>query len=174
MLQKTNNVKHAMTRRKTSTAAILLGIIVLLANQSAASGKNADTTGTSDEKNVRVVIKIGHRMYPDFSETIETTMGPRHQISDTDFFFEATEFYPHFAIVTKDSINTIVSLSEEPKNVAVKIVVFKDDEQIEETWAVYKVKIPHYHRTSFLKFEIAGFEYAGQIYGNGLGETESR
>jgi hypothetical protein len=110
-----------------------------------------------------VTFEIRHRMHPNFHQVVTTKMNRREQIGDTDMFFEAVEFYPHFAIV--DSTKKVMSTSDEPTNAAFKIRVYDGEEVVENTWAFFTIKIPHYARTSFLKFDVVSFEYRGETFG---------
>lgn len=121
-------------------------------------------TGGNEYAVSSVTLDIGHRMHPDFHQQIETKMKTREQVGDTDFFFEVIEFYPHFTYV--DSTKQTVSLSDEPKNVAFKIRVYENDEVVEDTWAFYSIKVPHFSPTSYLTFQATRFEYRGKSYGN--------
>lgn len=129
-------------------------------------------SASDDDAPIPLTVEIGHRHYPDFRETLKTTMQKREQIGDTDYSFEAVEFYPHFAIVERDSTREIVSLSDEPRNVAFKIRVFEKDEVVEDTWAFYDTKVPHFSRTSFLTFRVISFEYQGKVYGESEESTK--
>lgn len=111
----------------------------------------------------RVVLEVGNLFYPDFHDTVETRLSRKNEIGDSRYYLEAVRFYPHFAII--DSTGDVVSLSTEPKNPAVKIRVYQGADVIEETWAFYLAKAPHYARTAFLTFKLVSFVYQGKQYG---------
>jgi len=108
-----------------------------------------------------LTVEVTNRMYLDYREVFETKMHEREQLGDTDYFFEVIEFFPHFAII--DSTKEVVSLSDELKNPAFKIKVYKEDELVEDTWAFYAIDIPHYSPQSFLAFRVLEFEYRGEV-----------
>ncbi|UCG51938.1 MAG: hypothetical protein JSW58_17535 [Candidatus Latescibacterota bacterium] len=109
-----------------------------------------------------VTLEVGHRMHPNFHQQIRTEMNTREQVGDSDFFFEITEFYPHFTYV--DSTKQTISLSDEPENPAFKIRVYNNEELIDDTWAFFSVKAPHFAPTSYLKFHVTHFRYRGETY----------
>jgi hypothetical protein len=111
-------------------------------------------------KGIRVV--VGHRYYLGFRDTSLVEMGQRVQVGDTDFSFEVREFYPHFMIV--DSTRQVISLSDEPKNPAFRIRVFRKGKRVEDTWAFFGTPIPHYAPTSMLSFLVTEFTYRGERY----------
>jgi len=86
----------------------------------------------------------------------------RVYVGDTDYSFEVTGFYPHFARI--DSTKEIVSLSDEPKNVAFKFVVYENDSLVDTSWSFFTIQIPHFARTSYLFFNVLEFEYRGEIF----------
>ena len=114
-----------------------------------------------------VKLRVTHRVFLEFQDTLIVAMNQRQIVGDTEFSCEAVEFYPDFAISGMDSTRTIVSLSDEPKNPAFKIRVFENDERKEDTWAFYGVEAPHYGRTSYLAFQVLSFEYRGEVLGGG-------
>ena len=138
--------------------AIVIAVTVMItATPSAGSEKN-------DEGDLPkfVKVKIGHRIHLDFEEEVTAQMNERYYVGDTDISFEATAFYPHFAIV--DSTREIISLSDELKNPAFKILVYENDELIDETWAFYAFHAPHFSRTFHVSFQVLAFEYRGTVY----------
>jgi hypothetical protein len=138
--------------------SILTGIIALIA-----ATATADYEKKEDKNAPKFVrLKIGHRVHLDFKEEVTAQMNKRYYIGDTEFSFEATEFYPHFAIV--DSTREVISLSDEPKNPAIKIRVYEKDEPVDETWAFYAFRVPHFSRTSLVSFQVMAFEYRGTVY----------
>ncbi len=148
-----------MSRTSTRpTALSCAAVILVIAIAGTCDAGGADETSP---KSLKVV--VGNRLYPNFQETIDATMQTRTAIGDTDFSFEAIEFYPHFAIV--DSTKKVVSLSDDPKNPAFRIRVYQNDEAIDSTWAFYGIKAPHYAPTSYLTFTVVEFEYRGVVYG---------
>ncbi|UCH83907.1 MAG: hypothetical protein JSW50_15950 [Candidatus Latescibacterota bacterium] len=119
-------------------------------------------TGTHGTQVSTVTVEIGHRIHPDFHQQIQTKMNVKEQVGDTDFFFEIIEFYPHFAYI--DSTKEIVSLSDEPTNAAFKIRVYENDEVVEDTWAFFALKVPHFSPTSYLTFDVTSFVYREETY----------
>jgi len=111
----------------------------------------------------KITLKIGHRLHPQFGEMITVNMNEMIPIGDTDLYFEIVEFFPQFAYM--DSSKTFVSLSDEPKNPAFRIKVYEGEEFVEQTWAFYSVKVPHFSPKAMLVFDVTGFEYRNVQYG---------
>ena len=135
--------------------AMLLGCIILPFPAWA-----AETAENSSE--MPLTIEIRNRLFGAFHEIHETTMNKREQVGDTDYFYEVVEFFPDFAII--DSTMKAVTLSEEAKNTAFKIMVYENDEILETTWAFYHLDVPHFQRTSFLTFKVIRFEYRDEVF----------
>lgn len=141
---------------------LIVGLTISIIPAMSFAGSSADRARDYSSEVSSLTVVIGHRVHGDFQQTITTEMNKREQIGDTDFFFEAVEFYPHFAIT--DSTKKTISLSDEPKNAAFKIRVYERDEMVDETWAFYHIQVPHYSRTSLLKFDAVAFVYRGQLF----------
>lgn len=148
------------TRSRRTFASRLL---VTFAAALALAGASA--TGAEGERPAPAFVKlrITHRVYLEFQDTLTVAMNERQIIGDTEFSCEVVEFYPHFAIM--DSTKAVVSLSDDPKNPAFKIRVFQDEEKSEDTWAFYGIEVPHFGRTSYLAFQVLSFEYRGTVLG---------
>jgi hypothetical protein len=122
------------------------------------SSTEDDGVGPTDIK-----IESRHRVHQNFRERVTVEMHQKIQIGDTEFFFEVTEFYPHFSII--DSTGEFTSLSNELKNPAFRIRIYDGEEYLEDTWAFFSVKVPHYSRKSYLTFDVTEFAYDGVVHG---------
>jgi hypothetical protein len=109
-----------------------------------------------------VTLRITHRVFTNFVDTLSVAMNERHTVGDTEYAFEVTEFYPDFAI---DTNKAVTSVTDDPKNPAFRIAVYEKEEKADETWAFYGVDIPHYGRKSYLAFKVLAFEYRGEVVG---------
>jgi len=114
----------------------------------------------------KITMDVRNRLYPNFVETHDVEMHERVQVSDTDYFFEVVDFFPHFALI--DSTKEIVSLSHEPKNVAFKFVVYENDSIVDTSWSFYTIQAPHYARTSYLYFNVTQFEYREELFSKNM------
>jgi len=143
--------------------ALTLTALVLLANGIAADAKKdknkKEPASTGPDS---VVLFIGNRMFPDFADVVSTPMHKRCQVGDTDFSFEVKSFNPHFSII--DSTKAIVALSDEPKNPAFHIMVYKSDAPVDSSWAFYNLDVPHFTYKSALWFRVLCFDYKGVVY----------
>ncbi|GEM_PF-2311547 len=144
-------------------------LLVLLSYCAAATGCGPALT--------RITMEVGNRLYPAFSDTVETKLNEKVHVGDTEYSFKTTKFYPHFAII--DSSMEFVSLSDEPVNPAFRIRVYKNSNPVEETWAFFGPGAPHYARTSFLTFRVTSFVYRQKVYfsgneGSGANERDAR
>jgi len=134
---------------------------LLVASSPAAFAKKDKAKATSTGPD-SVVLFIGNRMFPDFAEIVSARLRQRQAVGDSEFSFEIESFNPHFSII--DSTKKIVALSDEPKNPAFRIKVYKDDAAVDSTWAFYNMDIPHFSRTSALWFRVLAFDYRGQVF----------
>jgi len=118
-----------------------------------------------------VTVAATHRIYKDYRETLTVKMGERFVLSDTEFSAEAVEFLPDFAInVEKEEV---ISRSDEPNNPAVRIVVYQNDERVDEVWAFRGKGAPHFYRDSFLAFELLDYKIKEASSSPSEVETES-
>lgn len=147
--------------RRGAALALTIAAVVILSSTGGVAGKKDKKESTISGPD-SVVLLIGNRMFPDFGEIISTPMHRRRAVGDTDFSFEVAKFYPHFTIM--DSTKAIVSLSDEPKNPAFRIKVFRADSLIDSTWAFYNMDVPHFSRSSALWFRVLAFDYRGQAF----------
>lgn len=108
-----------------------------------------------------VTMRITHRIYPSFADTLSVEVMENVQIGDTEFSFEITKFLADFGIKPD---GTLVSRSSTPHNPAFEIVVFEDDEEVDRHWAFFGTGKPHYQRDSLLAFEILNFHFGDKIY----------
>jgi hypothetical protein len=149
-------------RKKSTLIRMIFGLTISMFPGVSIADAPADSAKDYSSEVSSLTVRISHRAHPDFQQTVKTEMNKREQIGDTDFFFEVVEFFPHFAIT--DSTKKTISLSDEPENVAFKIRVYEIDELVDETWAFYHINIPHFSRTSLLKFDTVAFEYRGELF----------
>lgn len=125
----------------------------------------ADAKKKSDKKSAgpdSVVLFIGNRMFPDFADVMSTPLHRRNVVGDSDFAFEVMSFNPDFFI--NDSTKTVMKRSDEPKNPAFHIKVYKDGAPVDSSWAFYNLDVPHFSRTSALWFRVLCFDYRGQVF----------
>jgi hypothetical protein len=140
----------------------LISIIFVAIASFAATASTDSESKDTDAAPEFVTLIIGHRVHLDFKDEVTVKLNERRYIGDTEFSFEATAFYPHFAIV--DSTKEIISLSDALENPAFKINVYEEEELVDGAWAFYAVQAPHYARTSLISFQVKAFEYRGTVY----------
>ncbi len=107
-----------------------------------------------------VTMRITHRIYPSFVDTL--TVGPKEElvIGDSEFSFEVLTFLADFGI---KSDGTIVSRSNIAHNPAFEIIVYEDDQEKDRHWAFFgNGSKPHYRRDSLLAFEVISFSAASK------------
>jgi hypothetical protein len=152
------------------TLAVATGLILLgLASSPWAEEPDPKSNNT---KTMKLTLVVGNRVFPDFRETHATQMHKREYIGDTEYSFEVVEFYPHFAYL--DSTKEVVSLSDEPKNVAFKVTVYENDEVVQSEWAFFNLLLPHYTMKSIIWFDVVEFEYRGEVYKKEQDEGEEK
>lgn len=147
--------------RRAAALAISLTLTFAFALSPGAAAKKDKKSGKSTGPD-SVVVFIGNRMFPDFGDVVTARMKQRHPVGDSEFSFEVVKFYPHFSII--DSTKQIVSVSDEPKNPAFRIKVYKGGAIADSTWAFYNMDVPHFSRTSSLWFRVLAFDYRGEVF----------
>ena len=103
-----------------------------------------------------LTLSVRHRAFAGYQEVFTVKMGEKFQLSDTDYYIMAVDFIPDFAINTSSS--EVFSRSDSLKNPAVKLVIFKGKEKLEEAWAFQKIQAPHFSRQSMLSFRLVDFK----------------
>jgi hypothetical protein len=103
-----------------------------------------------------LTLSVRHRVFAGYQEVFTVKMGQKFQLSDTDYYVKAVDFVPDFAIDT--STSKVFSRSDSLKNPAVKLVIFKGKEKLDEVWAFQKVEVPHFSRQSMLGFKLVDFK----------------
>jgi hypothetical protein len=147
--------------RRSVALLVVAAATWVLAYSPGAAAKKDKNAGKSKGPD-SVVVLIGNRMFPEFGEIVSARMHRRQPIGDTDYAFEVVKFYPQFSII--DSTKQIVSVSDEPKNPAFRIKVFRADSLADSTWAFYAMDIPHFSKKSPLWFRVLQFDYRGEIF----------
>ncbi len=108
-----------------------------------------------------VTMRVTHRIYPSFADTLSVSKLENVQIGDTEFSFEVDRFLADFGIKPD---GTLVSRSATPHNPAFEVVVFEEDEEVDRHWAFFGTGKPHYRRDSLLAFEVLAFTLGDQVY----------
>ncbi len=109
----------------------------------------------------QVTMRITHRIYPSFADTLIVEKHETAQIGDTEFSFEVADFLADFGI---KSDGTLVSRSAIAHNPAFQVVVFENDEETDRHWAFFGTGKPHYRRDSLLAFEVLSFRIDDQAF----------
>ena len=132
-----------MVKGLTSYVVVTAGLLALL-----------PVSCKSPVKGLTIAVK--HRAHPGYYEEFQVKMGQRFQLSDTDYYAKAVDFVPDFAISLSDK--KVFSRSDSLNNPAVKLIVYRGDEKLEEVWAFQKAEAPHFSPHSMLGFKLLDFE----------------
>ena len=103
-----------------------------------------------------LTIAVTHRVFPGYYEEFRVKMGEKFQLSDAEYYAIAVDFVPDFAI--SSSTGKVISRSDSLKNPAVKLIVYRGKDELEEVWAFQKVQAPHFSRQSMLGFKLLDFK----------------
>jgi hypothetical protein len=103
-----------------------------------------------------LTIAVRHRAFTGYYEEFQVRMGQKFQLSDTDYYARAVDFVPDFAISLSDK--KVFSRSDSLNNPAVKLIVYRGKERLEEVWAFQKVEAPHFSPQSMLGFKLLDFK----------------
>jgi hypothetical protein len=108
-----------------------------------------------------LTIAVRHRAHLGYYEEFQVKMGQKFQLSDTDYYARAVDFVPDFAISLSDK--KVFSRSDSLNNPAVKLIVYRGKEKLEEVWAFQKVEAPHFSPQSMLGFRLLDFKIEDQF-----------
>jgi hypothetical protein len=117
-----------------------------------------------------VTLVATHRVYKNFKEEHTVKLGEKFFLADTEYTVEVVEFLPDFAINLE--AKEIFSRSDEPNNPAVRIVIYENDEIIDEIWAFKGKGAPHFSRASLIAFELLEFKAGASAPSTATSETE--
>jgi hypothetical protein len=110
-----------------------------------------------------LTIAVRHRAHLGYYEEFQVRMGQKFQLSDTDYYARAVDFVPDFAISLSDK--KVFSRSDSLNNPAVKLIVYRGHEKLEEVWAFQKVEAPHFSPQSMLGFKLLDFKINDEFKG---------
>jgi|GEM_PF-2066058 len=110
-----------------------------------------------------LTIGVRHRAFSGYYEEFRVKMGQKFQLSDTDYYARAVDFVPDFAISLSDK--KVFSRSDSLNNPAVKLIVYRGNEKLEEVWAFQKVEAPHFSPQSMLGFKLLDFKIKDEFKG---------
>lgn len=99
----------------------------------------------------RFTLVIGHRAFVDFRDRVEVALGEEFQVGDTDYSAKVVEFQPDFAMDLET--RTVLSRSQEPRNPAARVLVWRNGAPNDTSWAFLKMP-PHFGRRSMLAFQL--------------------
>lgn len=147
-----------MEKPMRSAGNIVLVLLSLVAGYgpavSAGEGEEASTRLAS------VTLRVGHRLFPNFSEEHTVTPGEKFAISDEGYEGIVARFLPDFAIQVADGKKNIFSRSNELANPAVLVIVSKEGAAVDSVWAFTGKGAPHFAKTSLIYFEITDLKVA--------------
>ena len=110
--------------------------------------------GAGRDRFDEVTMRITHRIYPSFVDTLTVAPGEAAVIGDSEFSFEVAGFLADFGIKAD---GTLVSRSSVAHNPAFEVVVYESDDETDRQWAFFGTGKPHYRRNSLLAFEVLSF-----------------
>jgi hypothetical protein len=105
-----------------------------------------------------VTLRIGHRAFPEFRDEVIAKPQVMFRVGDTEYSAKVVDFQPDFAIDMKT--RKVSSRSEEPKNPAVRVIVWKNGAPDDTSWAFLNMP-PHFTRKSMLAFRLMRIEFEG-------------
>jgi len=137
-----------MTRlRRAIGAGVLAGLLAgaALAAQAPPAGQAA----AAKLKLKTVDLHIFHRVFPDFHDRVDATLGKEFRIGDTEYTGTVIRFVPDFSMDLKTG--RITTRSQEPNNPAWHVVVRKNGVPQDTSWAFLNMA-PHFGQRSLIAF----------------------
>jgi len=132
----------------------LLILMLLLGLAGAEESSNTAKTEAADSA-LALVVEVGNRMYPGWSETVRVNLDDPFYLGDTEYQATIRAFLPDFRIID----GKIGSVTQTLGNPAAHVFVFNDSATVDSSWAFLNHP-PHFSPKSFFTFqlkEIVGF-----------------
>jgi hypothetical protein len=127
-----------------------------------APGLCQDDPGTSEpDSGLVLVVQIGSRLYPDWSEEQRLRLHEMFYLGDTEYTARIERFVPDFRM---GDGGKILNYSDELKNPAAQVIVYHDTTAADTSWAFLNFP-PHFSPRAFFTFqlkEVLGYE-AGSV-----------
>jgi hypothetical protein len=99
---------------------------------------------------------IGHRVFTEFRDQVSVKLHESFRAGDSEYSAKAVEFQPDFTMDLKS--RKVTSRSSEPRNPAVRVIVWKNGVPQDTSWAFLNMP-PHYARNSMLAFRLTHVEF---------------
>ena len=143
-----------------SVAAVTLAAATVFAAAPAApataAAKAAPGAKLAKLKVTNMSLTIGHRAFTDFRDRVTVKLNETFRVGDTEYSAKVVEFQPDFTMDLKS--HRITSRSQDPKNPAAKVYVWKNGAPDDTSWAFLNMP-PHFGRNSMLAFELTRVEF---------------
>lgn len=118
------------------------------------AGTATETAGTTAATQAAVPdrfrVRIGNRMYPEWSDEVTVGIGESFFLGDTEFTAAVSEYLPDFRI---QEGGKPYSASDNPGNPALHVIVYREDAAVDSSWAFLNFP-PHFSPTSFFTFQL--------------------
>jgi hypothetical protein len=98
----------------------------------------------------RFRVRIGNRMYPEWSDEVTVALNEPFFLGDTEFTAQASEYLPDFRINKGEAPH---SASPDPNNPAIHVIVLRGGAAVDSSWAFLNFA-PHFSPTSFFTFQL--------------------
>lgn len=143
-----------------SVAAVTLAAATAFAATPAApataAAKTAPGAKLAKLKVTNMSLTIGHRAFTDFRDRVSVKLNETFRVGDSEYSAKVVEFQPDFTMDLKS--HRITSRSQDPKNPAAKLYVWKNGAPDDTSWAFLNMP-PHFGRNSMLAFELTRVEF---------------
>ncbi|MEQ1831982.1 MAG: hypothetical protein ABL977_02920 [Candidatus Eisenbacteria bacterium] len=134
-------------------AALTLAAVAFAAPAAAPAAKAAPGAKL---KVTNMTMVVGHRAFTDFRDRVTVKLGETFRVGDSEYSAKVVEFQPDFTMDLKT--RKVTSRSQEPKNPAAKVYVWKNGAPDDTSWAFLNMP-PHFGRNSMLAFELTHVEF---------------
>jgi len=129
-------------------------VLVLIWSIPAAAAATPATAAPADSGLV-LQVEVGSRLYPTWHELLRLRLGELFYLGDSEYTARIDRFLPDFRIID----GKFLTVSQELKNPAARVVVYHDTTAADTSWAFLNFP-PHFSPRSFFTFQlkdIAGF-----------------
>jgi hypothetical protein len=103
-----------------------------------------------------VTFRIRHRVFHEFRDVQTVKMNQDFLLGDTEFSARLVQYVPDFQMILPS--RKVLSLSDQPRNPAFRVIVRKNKVPQDTTWAFLKSP-PHFGARSYFAFQVLRIDF---------------
>lgn len=140
------------------TRWIWIGLLVGMVAVPAAHGQAKPPARAGAPKFETVKLGVRHRVFHDFRDLHTVRLNRVFPLGDTEYSARVIRYVPDFQMDVE--ARRVYSLSDQPRNPAFQVVVFKNKAPHDTSWAFLKSP-PHFGPRAYFAFQVLRIDFAG-------------